>query len=45
MREYYADQQSRTPPLSHSATFVVVTVLLAAVFVDRRQLDLLADDN
>jgi len=33
MREYYADQQPRTPPLSHSATFVVVTVLLAAVFV------------
>src|SRR5437762_769084 len=33
MREYYADQTPRTPPLSHSATFVVATLLLAAVFI------------
>ena len=33
MRDYYAEQHPRTPPLSQSATFVVVTVLLAAVFV------------
>ena len=33
MRDYYAEQHPRTPPLSHSATFVVVSVLLTAVFV------------
>ena len=29
----HADQQSRTPPLSHSAAFVVIAVLLAAVSI------------
>jgi hypothetical protein len=32
MRDYYAEQHPRTPPLSHSATYVVVIVLLMAVF-------------
>src|SRR5580658_5494115 len=32
MRDYYAEQHPRTPPLSHSATFVVVIVLVMAVF-------------
>ena len=32
-REYYADQHPRTPPLSQSAMFVVVSVLLPAVFM------------
>ncbi len=32
-REYYADQHPRTPPLSHSAGFVVVSLLLAAIFI------------
>jgi len=33
MRDYYAEKHPRTPPLSPSAAFVVVTVLLVAVFV------------
>ena len=33
MNEYYADERPRTPPLSHSGTFVVVAVLLGAVFI------------
>ena len=33
MQEYYADRHAHTPPLSHSATFVVVTLSLGAVFV------------
>ena len=32
-REYYADQHPRTPPLSQSAMFVVVSLLLAAIFI------------
>jgi len=33
MQEYYADRHPRTPPLSHSATFVVVSLLIGAVFI------------
>src|SRR5579871_1999894 len=33
MDEYYADAHPRTPPLSHSGTFVVVAVLLGAIFI------------
>jgi TraM recognition site of TraD and TraG len=33
MHEYYDDAHPRTPPLSHSATFVVVAVLLGAIFI------------
>jgi hypothetical protein len=33
MNEYYADERPRTPPLSHSGTFVVVAVLLGAIFI------------
>ena len=33
MREYYADQHTRTQPLSQSATFVVVCVLLAGIVI------------
>jgi hypothetical protein len=33
MQEHYADERPRTPPLSHSATFVVVAVLLGAIFI------------
>ena len=33
MHEYYADEHPRTPPLSHSATFVTVALLLGVVFI------------
>jgi len=33
MNEYYADERPRTPPLSHSGTFVVVAALLGAIFI------------
>jgi len=33
MRDDFADPHLRTPPLSHSATFVVVSLLFATVFV------------
>ena len=33
MNEYYVDERPRTPPLSHSGTFVVVAVLLGAIFI------------
>jgi Type IV secretory system Conjugative DNA transfer len=33
MHEYYDDAHPRTPPLSHSGTFVVVAVLLGAIFI------------
>jgi len=33
MHEYYGDAHPRTPPLSQSATFVVVAVLLGAIFI------------
>src|ERR671936_324777 len=33
MNEYYDDARPRTPPLSHSATFVVVAVVLGAIFI------------
>src|SRR5215471_1426118 len=33
MHEYYDDAHPRTPPLSHSGTFVVVAVLLGATFI------------
>ena len=33
MHEYYDDARPRTTPLSHSATFVAVAVLLGAIFI------------
>ena len=33
MHEYYDDAHPRTAPLSHSGTFVVVAVLLGAIFI------------
>ncbi len=33
MHDYYADQHPRTPPLSQSASFVVVTLLLGAILI------------